>query len=201
MNRDNPPRKAIPFPIGEVRWAHEAGESADGQRYGAYTIQISWARAASARCTTGPGTRAGDEIYHCDVKPSNILIGTDGQPYLSDFGLALAGENPFDHPDRQKTLELVRGARVVPLRQQHPEIPEELDRICLRALSRLAADRFLPSADFTEQPRAASHQKVLRRLGRIVRRRYHLRLGPERITLYLLLSPPKTLSRTTGIAP
>jgi serine/threonine protein kinase/formylglycine-generating enzyme required for sulfatase activity len=141
------------------------------------------------------------EIYHCDVKPSNILIGTDGQPYLSDFGLALAeeqipaepglagtaaymspeqargeghlvdgrtdifslavvlyellaGENPFDHPDRQKTLELVRGARVVPLRQQHPEIPEELDRICLRALSRLAADRYSTARDLAMELRA-----------------------------------------------
>ncbi len=33
------------------------------------------------------------EIVHRDVKPGNILIGADGQPYVVDFGLALREEN------------------------------------------------------------------------------------------------------------
>jgi len=49
---------------------------------------------------------------------------------------------------------LVRRARVVPLRQQHPEIPEELDRICLRALSRLAVDRYSTARDLAQDLRA-----------------------------------------------
>ena len=32
-------------------------------------------------------------LVHRDVKPGNILIGKDGQPYLVDFGLALREEN------------------------------------------------------------------------------------------------------------
>ena len=32
-------------------------------------------------------------LVHRDVKPGNILIGTDGKPYVLDFGLALREEN------------------------------------------------------------------------------------------------------------
>jgi serine/threonine protein kinase/Tfp pilus assembly protein PilF len=41
-------------------------------------------------------------VLHCDIKPSNILLGADGQPMLLDFNLArrLYG----DHPQAQATL-------------------------------------------------------------------------------------------------
>ena len=159
------------------------------------TVEIVLAIAEALDCLHQQG------IYHCDVKPSNILIDHAGRPYLSDFGLALdearipaepglmgtaaymspeqacgeghlldgrsdifsltvvlyellGGENPFEQVDREKTLELVRHARVAPLRRKHLEIPEELDRICQRGLARRAADRYPTARDLAGDLRA-----------------------------------------------
>ena len=32
-------------------------------------------------------------MVHRDVKPANILIDTEGRPYIADFGLALRDED------------------------------------------------------------------------------------------------------------
>ena len=136
-------------------------------------------------------------IVHRDVKPGNILFGTDDKPYVVDFGLALREENIGKGPKYAGTpaymspeqargeghrvdgrsdiyslgavlYELLTGRRAFsgdtqldildqvtsqdpkPPRQIDDAIPKELERICLKALSKRASERYTTALDMTE---------------------------------------------------
>ena len=139
-------------------------------------------------------------IVHRDVKPGNILIGSDGKPYVVDFGLALREENigkgpnyagtpaymspeqargeghrvdgrsdifslgivfyellvgrrPFNADTQQDLLEQISSFEPRPPRQYDDGIPKELERICLKALSKRASERYTTGRDMTEDLR------------------------------------------------
>jgi serine/threonine protein kinase len=136
-------------------------------------------------------------LVHRDVKPGNILIGSNGTPHVVDFGLALREENlgkglkyvgtpaymspeqargeghrvdgrsdifslgvvfyellvgrpPFRVATLAEALEQVTDYEPRPPRQCDDSIPKELERICLKALSKRAADRYTTAHDLAE---------------------------------------------------
>src|SRR6202035_2359611 len=62
----------------------------------------------------------------------------------------LTGRRPFHADSREDLLEQITSREVRPPRQWDDTIPKELERICLKALSKRAADRFTTAKDLAD---------------------------------------------------
>lgn len=79
----------------------------------------------------------------------------DGRSDIYSLGVVfyelISGTRPFAAKDREELLDCIRSVEVRPLRQLRPEVPRELERICLKMLSKKVSDRYTTAGDLSEE--------------------------------------------------
>jgi len=140
------------------------------------------------------------KLVHRDIKPANIIIDTDGNPIVIDFGLALreeefgkamsmsgtpaymspeqargeghrvdgrsdqfslgvmmfemlTGAQPFRGKNRVEVLEEIKHKDVESIEAPNKTIFKELERICLKSLSKRATDRYADCQEMADDLR------------------------------------------------
>jgi eukaryotic-like serine/threonine-protein kinase len=81
----------------------------------------------------------------------------DGRSDIFSIGVVLyevlTGRRPFRGGSREEVMQQIRTAEARPPRQIDDAIPQELERICLKALSKRASERYTTSRDAAEDLR------------------------------------------------
>jgi len=82
----------------------------------------------------------------------------DGRSDIFSLGVILyeilAGRRPFEDKNVMVLLQMIKMGEVKPIRQFNPTIHKELERICLKAMSRKLLDRYATAADMAADLRS-----------------------------------------------
>ncbi|MCU0719999.1 MAG: serine/threonine-protein kinase [Pirellula sp.] len=110
---------------------------------------------ALAENTYGRGARfVGTPAYMSPEQARYEGHRVDGRTDIYSLGVVfyelLTGSRPFVAKDQEELLECVRNVEVRPLRQINSTIPRELERICLKALSKKVSDRYSTASDMAD---------------------------------------------------
>jgi eukaryotic-like serine/threonine-protein kinase len=112
------------------------------------------------------GKEAGTPVYMSPEQARSEGHLVDGRSDVFSLGVVfyelLTGARPFRGSSTAEILERIRMLEPRPPRQIDDTIPKELERICLKALSKRGADRYSTALDMSEDLRAflAEFQEV-----------------------------------------